>query len=329
MDARLPVRGNNIAVVVPVLVFVLVVFLSLSACGESSSPEAAEPTAVPIEAVDPTAVPTYFDTTMGIKIITQSEPNVPGEGDPRQPWLGDEAWIEAVQAGQMYITENPEPKNVQVLKGMTTGEVWAYMQHISGALGVSCQYCHDITNYAADPYPQKISARLMLLLVSDINTQFITTLPQWKGNYVQCASCHRGQPQNMLAFSERNAYLAEDAATGRSLQTWVIDTYAVDPTSADYVLQHPNTGVMLAMVKWMEENWDGYVLPRSEPIEGPPRNDRLKYLSYTDTYYSVPECYTCHAENRIPPGDIHRDDLTKLSDGGLTVLPPILRGTED
>lgn len=138
----------------------------------------------------------------GQKVITAAQPNTPTDG--REPWLGDQAWAEGVQAGQAWIATNPNPINVQVLLGMDSAQIWLYMQqYVSGGLGVGCQYCHDINNFAADTYPQKISARNMLYLVSDVNSQFIVDLPNWKGNYVQCATCHNNQPVNMEAFGEQ------------------------------------------------------------------------------------------------------------------------------
>jgi photosynthetic reaction center cytochrome c subunit len=138
----------------------------------------------------------------GQKAITSAQPNVPPDG--RQPWLGPTAWAEGVQAGQAWVQANPNPINVQVLTGMTSAQIWLYMQqYVSGGLGVSCQYCHDLNNFAADTYPQKISARNMLYLVSDVNSQFIVDLPNWKGNYVQCATCHNNKANNLESFGEQ------------------------------------------------------------------------------------------------------------------------------
>lgn len=133
--------------------------------------------------------------------ITQAEPNVPAEGDPREPWLGAEAWQQGVQAGQEYIQQYPQPQNVQVLTGMTNAQIWVYMQqYVSGALGVSCQYCHDINNFASYTYPQKTAGLLMLQMTRDANAEFIVNLPNWQGNYIQCATCHYGEPVNMPAW---------------------------------------------------------------------------------------------------------------------------------
>jgi hypothetical protein len=319
MDSQDTGSGRWIALAIPALVVIILAVLTFSSQtfwslfgGSDSGSE--------------TAAATY-DASEGVQFIVNAEPNDVPEGDPREPWLGEQAWIVAVQAGQEYISEHPEPQNVQVLTGMTTAEIWIYMQqHVSGALGVSCQYCHDINNYAADPYPEKITSRLMMRLVQDINGNYLSQAPAWGGRYTQCATCHTMQPQDMLAFSKENAYLSVDPTTGQSLQTWVIDTYAIAPSN-DFVVQHPNTGIMLAMVHSMEENWPSYALPPREPITGPfPRNDRQYYQEYNDTIYSVPNCYTCHRGNQIPAAAISRYELEAMDDAGQTVLPFVLRG---
>ena len=137
-----------------------------------------------------------WDSGQGIRAITDAQPNAPTDG--REPWLGLEAWAEGVQAGQAWVEANPNPVNVQVLTGMDSGQVWAYMQqYVSGGMGVGCQYCHDLNNFAADTYEAKINARNMLYLVSDVNSEFIVNLPNWRGNFVQCATCHNNQPVAM------------------------------------------------------------------------------------------------------------------------------------
>lgn len=143
-----------------------------------------------------------YDYNAGIQSIINAEPNVPGENDPRSPWLGSEAWTTAIQAGNEYIVQYPQPQNIQVLTGMDTAQIWAYMQRMSGALGVSCQYCHDINNFASYAYLQKNSGLLMLQLVQDLNAQYVNNLPNWRGNYVQCDTCHYGEVVGLPAVSE-------------------------------------------------------------------------------------------------------------------------------
>jgi photosynthetic reaction center cytochrome c subunit len=136
--------------------------------------------------------------------LINATPNTPPDGRPA--WLGEQAWIEGVQAGQAYVERFPNPVNVQVLVGMNTSQIWQYMtQYVSPALGVGCQYCHNINNFASEEYPQKASARAMLRLVNDVNSEFIVNLPNWQGNYVQCATCHNGQAVGMEAFGDQFA----------------------------------------------------------------------------------------------------------------------------
>ncbi|WP_322820403.1 cytochrome c-554 Puf2C [Chloroflexus sp.] len=135
----------------------------------------------------------------GIKVITSSPAVTPTDG--RQNWMGRQAWNEGVQAGQAWIQQYPNTVNVQVLVGMSSAQVWTYMQqYVSGALGVGCQYCHNINNFSSDEYPQKVAARNMLRLVRDVNAEFIVNLPNWQGNYVQCATCHNNAPNNLEGF---------------------------------------------------------------------------------------------------------------------------------
>lgn len=138
-----------------------------------------------------------FDYSEQIQQIVNAEPNVVPEGDPREPWLGADAWQAGIQAGQEYINQYQQPQNVQVLTGLTTAQIWAYMQNLSAGIGVGCQYCHDLQNFASYNIPQKTAGLLMLQLTRDINAEYIVNLPNYQGNYVRCATCHYGEPVNM------------------------------------------------------------------------------------------------------------------------------------
>lgn len=158
-----------------------------------------------------------FGSAASLQKITLAEPNFPGPNSNIQSWLGADAWNYANQQAGEYVQKYPQPQNVQILKGMTTQQIWTYMQqHVSGALGVSCQYCHNlapgpdgVANFGAEggyeQYNKKVSARAMLLLVGDVNKQYVANgvLPGWKGNYVNCATCHNGQPKGMAAYPQQ------------------------------------------------------------------------------------------------------------------------------
>lgn len=156
-----------------------------------------------------------YSSAKNLTNITDAFPNEPTDG--RDPWLGQVEWTTGVQAGQEYVAQFPEPQNVQVLVGMNTSQIWAYMQQqVSGALSVGCQYCHNVNpdangdyQFDLDDFPQKVAARNMMTLVNDLNGNYIVNLPYWRGNYVMCATCHsglgngEGTPQNLEAVSDQ------------------------------------------------------------------------------------------------------------------------------
>ena len=85
-------------------------------------------------------------------------------------------------------------QNVQVLKGMTAGELHDAMDYIEGALGVGCGHCH-VRPFEKDDKPEKEIAREMIRMVAAINRD------NFDGRMVvTCATCHQGRPKP-LAFA--------------------------------------------------------------------------------------------------------------------------------
>lgn len=98
----------------------------------------------------------------------------------------------------------PAPTNLQVLPKTLTGEqVHEIMHKWAGALGTECTTCHaadptkkmpngrPMLNFADDSKPEKTTARLMVRMVQEINSQYITKLDN-PGEPVSCGTCHRG-----------------------------------------------------------------------------------------------------------------------------------------
>ena len=88
--------------------------------------------------------------------------------------------------------------NVQVLKGYNYGQVIGQMAYFTQALGVQCQYCHNIANFASYPTRKKI-ARTMLIMTGKIQSDYIAGIHNSFPNYaihgaVGCVTCHRGAP---------------------------------------------------------------------------------------------------------------------------------------
>jgi hypothetical protein len=98
----------------------------------------------------------------------------------------------------------PAPTNLQVLPKTLTGEqVHEIMHKWESSLGTECSTCHAVDptrkrpdgrpmlNFADDSKPEKATARLMVKMVEEINTQYIGKIDN-SGGPVTCATCHRG-----------------------------------------------------------------------------------------------------------------------------------------
>lgn len=96
----------------------------------------------------------------------------------------------------------PPPTNLKVLPKDTTGpQVITIMHGFEGDLGVECTYCHakdpatGHPNFASDANPMKDTARTMMKMVSAINKEYLTQLPEKPDSPVTCGTCHRGMAQ--------------------------------------------------------------------------------------------------------------------------------------
>jgi len=94
------------------------------------------------------------------------------------------------QAGPLKQTKNfpareEEPKNLQVLKGLSRSQVITLMRSWSEALGVECNFCH-VRPFEADT-PRKAVARLM-------QREYVAGMKHKDGRALSCQDCHRGQP---------------------------------------------------------------------------------------------------------------------------------------
>jgi hypothetical protein len=97
----------------------------------------------------------------------------------------------------------PAPTNLQVLpKDISSGDLMKLMGEYSRALGVHCNFCHEVNeqthqpNFAADTKEDKKIARTMIAMVQDINSKYMTQIndPDAKpeDKTVTCGTCHRG-----------------------------------------------------------------------------------------------------------------------------------------
>jgi hypothetical protein len=97
----------------------------------------------------------------------------------------------------------PKPTNLMVLpKDITPDDLMKRMHGYSEALGVHCNFCHEVDkqtrkpNFAADTKPDKTIARTMIAMTQDINTKFMTQIQDPDATpadkTVTCGTCHRG-----------------------------------------------------------------------------------------------------------------------------------------
>ena len=97
----------------------------------------------------------------------------------------------------------PKPTNLKVLPAdIAPGDLMKLMGGYSRALGVHCNFCHEVNeqthqpNFASDAKPEKASARTMIAMTQEINSKFMTQIndpdakPEDKS--VTCGTCHRG-----------------------------------------------------------------------------------------------------------------------------------------
>jgi cytochrome c553 len=130
----------------------------------------------------------------------------------RMPWNAHRIWfavlsaacLSAVARAQDSELESPlpaRPSNLQVLpKDMPTSQIGRLMKQFRDDLGVTCRYCHaenaqtQRLEYASDDNPKKQIARVMIVMLNDINGKYLTQLGDRRYAVpTTCGSCHQGQ----------------------------------------------------------------------------------------------------------------------------------------
>jgi hypothetical protein len=95
-------------------------------------------------------------------------------------------------AGKVFV--NMQLEN---LKGVSAGTLIVIMNiGYAKALGVTCEHCHDMTDFSSDAKRPKRAAREMALLHRMINQQLAKmehiATPPTQNRAINCATCHRG-----------------------------------------------------------------------------------------------------------------------------------------
>ena len=83
------------------------------------------------------------------------------------------------------------PKNLHVLpKSTTKDQVKAIMKAQTKALGVECDFCHDVPDMASDKNEHKKIAREMMKMTEELNAKYVSKIAPKA--LVTCNTCHRG-----------------------------------------------------------------------------------------------------------------------------------------
>jgi hypothetical protein len=91
------------------------------------------------------------------------------------------------------------PRNLKVLSNdIAAGELIQLMVRYSQELGVQCQFCHAETargiDFVSDQSPAKQTARVMIGMLSDINTKYLAQVSDRRYSApLTCGNCHQGQ----------------------------------------------------------------------------------------------------------------------------------------
>jgi photosynthetic reaction center cytochrome c subunit len=78
-------------------------------------------------------------------------------------------------------------KNIQVLKGAPSDQLFPTMSFIASSLGVNCTFCHVEGHFDKDEKKPKETARAMIKMTLALNKNNFAANPQ-----ITCYSCHRG-----------------------------------------------------------------------------------------------------------------------------------------
>jgi photosynthetic reaction center cytochrome c subunit len=225
---------------------------------------------------------------------------------------------ESLAAMQKYITENEQPKNVQILKGWNTKQISNYMvAQVAGGLKVDCSYCHNINNFADDSNPNKGKSRAMMLMSGDLNRSFVSKLPVSVGGYnITCATCHNGKPKFETYPTEIQNTLPNDyrLPLEREYPGGLVIT-GVESKSLDEVELNQNT--MYHMNLSLGQGCTFCHNARYFPATGVKDGGRdqkqhatwmLQMAKHINNSYSpimanqTPSCWMCHQGNSVPPG---------------------------
>jgi hypothetical protein len=114
------------------------------------------------------------------------------------------------------------PVNLRVLsKSSSPAEIEDLMNTYNRELGVTCDYCHSQDprtrklDYASDDNPAKQTARVMIAMLEEINSRYLSQLDDSRyAVLVTCGNCHQGRADPPV-FEPREPVTNSVTAGGR------------------------------------------------------------------------------------------------------------------
>ncbi len=98
-------------------------------------------------------------------------------------------------AGRESMPAESVFKDIRVLKGMPAGRLVRVMDMgLSRSLGVGCDHCHVVGEWAKEDRAKKQVARAMWTMTQKLNQETLPAIPGLEGKppVVNCTTCHRG-----------------------------------------------------------------------------------------------------------------------------------------
>ncbi len=135
--------------------------------------------------------------------LTPSHNNSQAAADAREDSLAaDRAkyakMVKEAIAGKEKNNAEDVFKNIKIFKGRPAEQVIGIMENgWSKALGVSCNHCHNVNDWASEEKHDHAIARDMVAMVGKINDDVIAALPSYASKErkprIGCTTCHRGE----------------------------------------------------------------------------------------------------------------------------------------
>jgi len=95
-------------------------------------------------------------------------------------------------------------KNLKVFGGFPAENLLGAMNSWSRALGVSCEHCHETSDWALDTNPKKDVARQMSEMTTKINKDYLANIKGLTAerHIINCTSCHNGKLKPALRMAD-------------------------------------------------------------------------------------------------------------------------------